>query len=196
MNYKTIFSLLTLIGILTACKSYKIKVYSLNRNIEYIETNGVKKPYATNPNKSIVFISDSTVNYTKIYGGLGTSTTIQYRISNDTLILKSHDIYGKNLNENNPDFSYLYLINNDSLTSLQNNEKYYSDTYKKRIYKKPIGFYIVYENKAYKINSQKNADQIYRKIKNVDNERFIELDKDIAKKRYGINRKYKTLVYK
>lgn len=92
------------------------------------------------------------------------------------------------MTENKPDFSYPYLINNDSLTSLQNNEKYYSDTYKKRIYKKPIGFYIVYENKAYKINSQKSVDRIYRKIKNVDTERFIELDKENAKKKYGINR--------
>lgn len=89
MNYKKIVSFLTLIGILTACKSYKIRVYSLNRNIEFIETDGVKKPYATNPKKTIVFVSDSTVNYTEIYGGIGASTTIQYRLSNDTLIFKS-----------------------------------------------------------------------------------------------------------
>ena len=45
MNYKIIFPLLTLIGFLTSCNSYKIKVYSLSRNIEYAETNGKERLY-------------------------------------------------------------------------------------------------------------------------------------------------------
>lgn len=152
--------------------------------------------FAKNPNKSIVFISDSTVNYTKIYGHLGASTTIKYRTSNDTLILESKDIYGKNMTENNPDFSNLYIVNNDSLTSLKNNEKYYSTDYLKSTSKKPKGFYIVYMNKAYKIKSQKSANRVLGKIENMDTDRFVELDRDFAKKKYGINRKYKTLEYK
>jgi hypothetical protein len=168
----------------------------LSRNIASIETDGKKRMFATEPNKSIVFISDSTVNYAKIYGHLGASTTIKYRKSNDTLILESKDIYGINLTENNPDFSNLYLINNDSLTSLMNNEKYFSTDYLKSSSKKPKGFYIVYENKAYKIKSQKSADRILGKIQNMDANRFVEMDRDFAEKKYGINRKYKTLVYK
>ena len=195
MKYKIIFILLTLIGFLTSCKSYKIKVYSLSKNIELIETDGKTRMFGSEPNKSIVFISDSTVNYSKIYGHLGASTTIKYRKSNDTLILESQDIYGKNLSENNPDFSNLYLISNDSLTSLMNNEKYYSTDYLKSSSKKPKGFYIVYENKAYKIKSQKSADRILGKIENIDANRFIELDKNIAEKKYGIDKKYKTLEY-
>ena len=196
MNYKIIFPFLTLIGFLISCKTHKIKVYSLSRNIEYIETDGKQRMFASEPNKSIVFISDSTVNYSKIYGHLGASTTIKYRKSNDTLILESQDIYGKNLTENNPNFSNLYLINNDSLTSLMNNEKYYSTDYLKSSTKKPKGFYIVYENKPYKIKSQKSADRILGKIQDMDANRFVELDRDFAKKKYGINRKYKTLEYK
>ncbi len=196
MNCKIIFPLLILIGFLTACKPYKIKVYSLSRNIEYIETDGKSRMFASEPNKSIVFISDSTVNYSKIYGHLGASTTIKYRKSNDTLILESQDIYGKNLTENNPDFYNLYLISNDSLTSLINNEKYYSTDYLKSSSKKPKGFYIVYKNKVYKIKSQKSADRILGKIQNMDANRFVELDRDFAKKKYGINRKYKTIEYK
>ena len=196
MNYKIIFPVLTLIGFLTSCNSYKVKVYSLSRNIELIETNGNKRMFATEPNKSIVFVSDSTVNYAKIYGHLGASTTIKYRKSNDTLIFESQDIYGKNLTENNPDFSNLYLISKDSLTSLMNNEKYYSTDYLKSSSEKPKGFYIIYENKAYKIKSQKSADRILGKIQNMDANRFVELDKDFAKKKYGINEKYKTLEYK
>ena len=191
MNYKTIFSLLTLIGLLAACKSYKIKVYSLNRNIEYIETDGVKKPYATNPNKSIVFISDSTVNYTKIYGGLGASTTIEYRISNDTLILKSQDIYGNNLTENNPDFSYLYLINNDSLTSLQNNEKYYSVSYTKSKTKKFEPFYLIVNNQKIKLDNRRKAIRKLKKLIDQGKD-WTELDKEIAKSEYGIPTKFRT----
>ena len=196
MNYKIIFPLLTLIGFLSSCNSYKMKVYSLSRNIEYVETNGKERLYAKSPNKSIIFISDSTVNYSKIYGHLGAVTTIKYKISNDTLILEPKDIYGKKLTENNPDFSNLYLVSNDSLTSLVNNEKYYSTDYLKNSSENPKGFYIIYENKAYKIKSQKSADRILGKIENMDSKRFIELDKEIAEKKYGINRKYKTLKYK
>lgn len=196
MNHKLIFPLLTLIGILTSCRSYKIKAYSLSRNIEYVETDGQMRMFAAEPNKSIVFISDSTVNYSKIYGHLGASTTIKYRKFNDTLFLESQDIYGKDLTENYPDFSNLYLISNDSLTSLMNKEKYYSTDYLKSLSEKPKGFYIVYENKVYKIRNQKGADRILGGIKNMNVNRFIELDKDFAKKKYGINKKYKTLEYK
>lgn len=196
MNYKIIFPLLTLIGFLTSCNSYKIKVYSLSRNIEYVETNGKERLYAKSPNKSIIFISDSTVNYSKIYGHLGAVTTIKYKISNDTLFLEPKDIYGKNLTDNNPDFSNIYLVSNGSLTSLVNNEKYYSTDYLKNSSEKPKGFYIIYGNKAYKIKSQKSADRILGKIQNMDANRFVELDKDFAKRKYGINRKYKTLEYK
>ena len=196
MNYKIIFPLLTLIGFLTSCNSYKIKVYSLSRNIEYVETNGKERLYAKSPNKSIIFISDSTVNYSKTYGHLGAVTTIKYKISNDTLILEPKDIYGKNLTDNNPDFSNIYLVSNDSITSLKNDEKYFSTDYLKSSSEKPKGFYIIYKNKAYKIKSQRSADRILGKIENMDSKRFIELDKDIAKQRYGINKKYKTLEYK
>ena len=196
MNYKIIFPLLTLIGFLTSCNSYKIKVYSLSRNIEYVETNGKERLYAKSPNKSIIFISDSNVNYSKIYGHLGAVTTIKYKISNDTLILEPKDIYGKNLTDNNPDFSNIYLVSNDSITSLKNDEKYFSTDYPKSSSEKPKGFYIIYKNKAYQIKSQRSADRILGKIENMDSKRFIELDKDIAKQRYGINKKYKTLEYK
>jgi hypothetical protein len=197
MNYKILFPLLTLIGILASCKSkYKIQTFSLNRNIQICDSCSQRKVWASGPKKSIILISDSTLNYTRIVGHIGATTKIKYKLSSDTLILNSIDIYGKKVAHNFQDFSSLYLINKDSLTSLQNDEKYYSVAYKKRIYKKPIGFYIVYENKAHKIKSQKSADRILGEIKNIDAERFIELDKDIAKKRYGVNRKYKTLEYK
>ena len=195
MNYKIIFPLLTLIGFITSCKSYKIKVYSLSRNIEYIEADGKKRMYATEPNKSIVFISDSTVNYSKIYGHLGASTSIKYRISNDTLILETQDIYGKNLTENNPDFSNLYLINNDSLTSLTNNEKYYSESNLKSKRKKGFEqFYFIIDNQKYKMTNRRNA---IRFVKKLDPEsEYKVLDKRIAKSEYGISEEYLTFIIK
>ena len=191
MNYKIIFPLLTLIGLITSCKSYKIKVYSLSRKIEYIETDEKKRMYATEPNKSIVFISDSTVNYTKIYGHLGASTTIKYRKLNDTLILESQDIYGQNLTENNPDFSNLYLINNDSLTSLQNEEKYYSVSYTKSKTKKFEPFYLIVNNQKIKLDNRRKAIRKLKKL--IDQEKdWTELDKEVAKSEYGIPTKFRT----
>ncbi len=168
----------------------------MSRNIQFCDSCEQRKVWSSSPKKSIVLVSDSTLNYTRIVGHVGATTKIKYKLSKDTLILKSTDIYGKKVADNFKGFSNLYLINNDSLTSLKNDEKYYSETYEKRIYKKPIGFYIVYKNKTYKIKSQKSADRVLGKIENMDTNRFVELDKDFAKNRYGINIKYKTLEYK
>ena len=194
MNYRIIILLLTFIGLLTSCKSYKTKVYSLSRDVELIETDGKERMYARNPNKSIVFISDSTLNYSKIYGGLGASTTIKYRISNDTLILKSKDIYGKDLTENNPDYSRLYLMNNDSLTSLQNDEKYYSTSYTKSKSKKFQPFYLIINNQKYKMDNRRSAIRFVKKLD--PKSEYKVLDKKTAKAEFGINEKYLTLVVK
>lgn len=171
MNYRIITLFLTVIGLLTSCKSYKTKVYSLSRDVKLIETDGNERMYARNPNKSIIFISDSTLNYSKIYGHIGASTTIKYKISNDTLTLESKDIYGKNLTENNPDFSKLYLMTNDSLTSLQNDEKYYSVSYTKSKSKKFQPFYLIIDNQKYKMSNRRSAIRFVKKLdcNSVDN---------------------------
>tara|TARA_R110002124_G_scaffold208823_1_gene375176 strand:+ start:1220 stop:1630 length:411 start_codon:yes stop_codon:yes gene_type:complete len=135
------------------------------------------------------------VNYSKIYGHLGASTSIKYRISNDTLILETQDIYGKNLTENNPDFSNLYLINNDSLTSLTNNEKYYSESNLKSKRKKGFEqFYFIIDNQKYKMTNRRNA---IRFVKKLDPEsEYKVLDKRIAKSEYGISEEYLTFIIK
>jgi hypothetical protein len=147
--------------------------------------------YATEPNKSIVFISDSTVNYTKIYGHIGASTTIKYRKSNDTLFLESQDIYGQNLTENNPDFSNLYLINNDSLTSLLNEEKYYSVSYTKSKTKKFEPFYLIVNNEKIKLENRRKAIRKLKKLIDLEKD-WTELDKEVAKSEYGIPTKFRT----
>src|SRR5690554_679217 len=151
MNYKLIFTLLILIGIFASCKSrYKMQTYSLSRNIQFCDSCDQRKVWTSDPKKSIVLVSDSTLNYTRIVGHIGATTKIKYELSNDTLILKSTDIYGKKVVDNFQDFSNIYLINNDSLTSLQNDEKYYSVSYTKSKTKKFEPFYLIVNNEKIK----------------------------------------------
>ena len=194
MKYKTIIPLLILLGIIASCKTnYKIQAYSLDRQLQYCDSCETRKVWAeSDAKKSIILVSDSTLNYSIIYGHIGSSTKIKYRISNDSLILESKDIYGNELKTDNLNFSNVYLYSTDSLISLQNNEKYYANKPRE----KANHFYIVYENNVYKIKSQKSADRILKKIDSIDASRFEILNKEIAKRKYGINKKYKTFEYK
>ena len=193
MKYKTIILLLTLLGIIASCKTnYKIQAYSLDRNLKFCDSCETRKVWAeSDAKKSIVLVSDSTLNYSIIYGHIGSSTKIKYRISNDTLILEPKDIYGKELKTEKSNFSNVYLYSTDSLISLQNNERYYINKPKE----KTNHFYIVYKNKVHRIKSQRSADRILRKIEPIDTNRLKILNKKIAKLKYGISEKYKTFEY-
>ena len=196
MNFRITFPLLALIGILTSCKSrYKIQPYSLNRSIQVCDSCEQRKIWASNPTKSIVLVSDSTLNYTKSYAGLGASTTIKYRIVNDTLTMESYDVYGKNMTENNADFSNLYLYNKDSLTGLNNNEKYYSKYYLKSKRKKGFEqFYFIIDGQKYKMTSRRNAIRFVKKLDSKNEYRVLE--KKIAKLKYGISEEFLTFILK
>lgn len=192
MNSKILLSLLTLIGILSSCKSrFQIQTYSLNRKIKFCDACEQRKVWSSNPIKSIVLISDSTLNYIKSYGGIGTSKKIKYNISNDTLNIDKIDVYGQNLTERNSDFSRQYLINKDSLVSLENDEKYYSNSYQKNKPKKIASFYIVIGNREIKIDNKRKAIRELKKLIKKERE-LIELDVKIAKSKYGISEIYKT----
>jgi hypothetical protein len=193
MNYKIIIPLLSLIGIIASCKTnYKIQAYSLDRQLQFCDSCETRKVWAeSNAKKSIILISDSTLNYSIIYGHIGSSTKIKYRISNDSLILEPKDIYGKELKTKKSNFSNVYLYSTDSLISLQNNERYYINKPKE----KTDHFYIVYKNKVHRIKSQRSADRILRKIEPIDTNRLKILNKEIAKRKYGISKKYKTFKY-
>jgi len=194
MKYKMIVPLLILFEIIVSCKSnYKTQVYSLDRQIQFCDSCETRKVWAkSDAKKSIVLVSDSTLNYSIIYGHIGSSTQIKYKISNDSLILGSKDIYGKELKTDNSNFSNTYLYSTDSLISLQNDERYYAEKPRE----KAKHFYIVYKNRVHRIKSQRSADRIFRKIEPIDTTRLKVLNKDVAKLKYGINKKYKTFEYK
>ena len=192
MNLKITFLLLTLIGIISSCKSkYKIQAYSLSKNIQTCDICKTRKVWNSNPIKSIILISDSTLNYVKSYGGIGVSKKIKYKISNDTLNIDTIDIYGQNLTEKKSDFSKLYLINKDSLTSLENDEKYYSSSFQKRKTKKFEPFYLIMDDQKIKLDSQRKAIRKLKKLIRLKRE-WTEMDSEIAKSEYGIPTECKT----
>jgi hypothetical protein len=192
MNYRIIIYQVIFFAILVSCKpTFKMQVYSVDRQIHFCDSCDNRKLSAKLPKKSIVLISDSTLNFTTIYGGLGNSTKIKYRLSNDSLILKTEDIYGRKLENVFEDFSAFYKYSADSLISLQNDEKYYSDSYINSKTKKGFEpFFIIIDNKKHKITGKKRARRILKKVNPEDN--FAELDKDIAKSKYGIEKRFKT----
>ena len=177
----------TLFVILISCKTnYRSKAYEFNRELKFEKVNGVAHVFPqTNCKKSIVIVSDSTLNYSVTYGDIGKSTTIKYKRLNDILKIDTVDIYNRKSFQKctNEIFGYEYIYSNDSLIGKNNGEKYYVINTNEK--KEP--FFIVYRDKVYKIRNQKNFYQLFRKIKQYNPEGFIILDKDIAKKKYGIN---------
>ena len=196
MNCKTIFSLLTLIVTLVACKSkYKIQQYALVNNIKLCDSCDQKKVWTGSPRKSIVIVSDSTLNYTRIVGGFGASTKIKYQIINDTLSLKTLDIYGRSVPENFKDYSDAYLYNSDSLISLKNNEKYFSANYLESINNKFEHYYVIVDNKKIKFTNRKKAVRVLKRLVK-QNRELIELNKESAFLNHGISKEFRTYITK
>jgi len=124
-----IITILILIGILISCKSnYRYRAYEFDRGIEWKIIDGIKKPFPkTYVKKSIVFISDSTLNYNIQYGGIGASTTIKYKIDNNSLIIDTVDIYNRKSFQGftNEIFGVKIQYSNDSLIDKKHLQKYY-----------------------------------------------------------------------
>ena len=90
--------------------------------------NGIKKPMPKSYiNKSIVIVSDSTLNYTVLLGDIGASTTIRYKIENELLKVDSVDIYNRKSFQGYTDeiFGVYFHYAKDSLTNKRNGQKYY-----------------------------------------------------------------------
>jgi hypothetical protein len=118
-----------------SCKTkYKISSYEFDRGLKFENVNGTLKPFPkTYIHKSIILISDSTLNYTVRYGDIGASTTIKYKITDNVMIIDSIDIYNRKSFQSytNEIFENNFLYSKDSLTDIGNNDKYYVDKVKK-----------------------------------------------------------------
>lgn len=86
-------------------------------------------------NRSIILISDSVLNYSIRFGGLGASTSIKYTIVDCLMVVDSVDIYGrKHFQEFAADiFKHTFLYSKDSILNLNNDNKYFSERYIRRL---------------------------------------------------------------
>ena len=82
--------------------------------------------------KSIALKNDSILEFSKLYGRLGSLMTMRYVIINNELIIDSTDIGGYYI----PEISNVYFIySKDSLINKKTNETYYNQKYLKKTYK-------------------------------------------------------------
>ena len=155
-----------------------------------------KKPtYRANNSKRIIIIeNDTTLRFTELIGCLGNTNTLDYKKENGLLKVSgitdtkqegifslATDLYGSELK-----------IETDSLVIKKTGEVFYADKFlKSKANQKFQEFYIVKDDIKKKI-TKSNFKRI---LTNPDLENYtsFEMDKDDAKREYGIDTKYKTL---
>lgn len=175
---KKILTICSILILITACKMTKPTFTSVRGK------------------QTIIIENDSIIRYTKLYGHLGSSMTMNYyktdrnilliENGNDTIIKNgktylSNHLYGES-----------FVIYSDSLINRKSGQIYYSEKYiKSKENKKFIPFYIILENKKQKI-TKSNFKRILTNI-NLEEYKSAELNKKAAKKKYGIDKKYTTI---
>ncbi|QNK78297.1 hypothetical protein H7F37_04210 [Winogradskyella sp. PAMC22761] len=130
MKNLKIVLILIIIGLSLSCKSnYGFKTYVFDDGLELEKVNGIDKPkIRTTMRRSIVIVSDSTLNYNVMIHDFGASTTIKYKLENELLKIDTVDIYNRNSFQNYAEeiFGLTYKYSKDSLTDIRNGQKYYS----------------------------------------------------------------------
>ena len=130
MKKLNIVFILIIIGLNFSCKSnYGFQTYVFDNGLEFEKLDGIEKPkIRTTMRRSIVIVSDSTLNYTVMIHDFGASTTIKYKLENELLKIDSVDIYNRNSFQNYTEeiFGLTYKYSKDSLTDIRNGQKYYS----------------------------------------------------------------------
>lgn len=130
MKKLNIVFILIIIGLNFSCKSnYGFQTYVFDNGLEFEKLDGIEKPkIRTTMRRSIVIVSDSTLNYTVMIHDFGASTTIKYKLENELLKIDSVDIYNRNSFQNYAEeiFGLTYKYSKDSLTDIRNGQKYYS----------------------------------------------------------------------
>lgn len=149
---------------------------------------------STTNNKSIILISDTTLNYIIRFGGLGVSTTIEYTISDNELIVDTVDIYNRSSFQNidNDIFGYRFYYYRDSLVGINNNELYYSNKFIKKEHNpsKSPSIYLVFNNKKYKLNRINRSR--FKRIFSSEDYTLNKLCNKVAKEKYSIDLKSVT----
>ncbi len=194
---KLIVQTLTLVIVafilMISCKTKSnLQGYTLDRNLKFCDTCEDKKAWMeSNVKKYITFETDSILNYTVIYGHLGSSAKIKYRITNDTLITDKESLNGIPLTKENSEkeFANKFLYAKDSLRNIETGELFYSD----EIRKKENGFNpicLIKDEKIIKLETRRKAIRYFKKSD--PNKKLNPVNQDTAKIKYGIDRMYVT----
>jgi hypothetical protein len=133
--------------------------------------------------KSIIIISDSTLNYSIKFGGIGAATTIGYSKIDSVLVIDSIDIYGRKSFQEFTDeiFNHEFFFSKDSLVNLVNGEKYFNNYTGNRNTKH---CYIIINNKKRRI-TRFNGKRILTEIDTTKQE--LKPANSSEKMKYGIN---------
>jgi len=187
------FLISTAIILMISCKSkYDIQGYTLDRNLKFCDSCADKKVWAeTNVKKSIILISDSILNYSVIYGHIGSLAKIEYRISNDTLIMGKKSLNGIPLVNLDIDkeFANKFLYSKDSLRNIETRELFYANSGRNKK-NKFDQFYVVLSDTIIKLDNRRKAIRVIKKID--PEKKFKLINKDSAKIQYGIAKRFST----
>ena len=120
--------IITVFAVVSCKTSFKVQVYRFEPAIDFDvhDENQIREKIAESDVKSITLRNDSVLEYKKRYGGLYSSTSINYKIMNNELIIDSLNHAGHDV----PDVTSMhFLYSQDSLINKKTNEKYYNQKY-------------------------------------------------------------------
>lgn len=147
-----------------------------------------------NYRRTITVINDTILSYSEINGCFGNSNTLNYKNINGKFIVRGNPNTKKSgLFSLSTDLSGSELkISTDSIVIVKTGEILYDVNYlTKEAEKQFQNFYIIIENKKIFVTS-KNYDELFTDI-DLQNYILKELKKASAKRRYGIDKRYRTL---
>ena len=153
-----------------------------------------KQIYQSSSKRVIIIENDSILRHSELIGCFGNSNTLNYKKENGIVKVSGNlktkqegifslatDLYGSELK-----------IEKDSLIIKQTGEIFYGEKFLKLKTEKAFEiFYIVLNGNKKKIK-RSNIEEILTNT-NLESFEITEMDKDLAKKKYGISKKYKTL---
>lgn len=163
--------------------------------ITFLGSCTLKKPkYKSSNSKRIIIIeTDKTIRYSEIFGGIGTSGTLNYKKQGKRIKIEgikgteqegyyrlATDLIGAEL-----------IVEKDSLVIENTKEVFYSKGYLKKERKNQfIILYIIHKGNKLKITKW-NGKRILKKI-DFDKYTIVEISDEKVKNKYGINQNHKA----
>ncbi|GGD36351.1 hypothetical protein [Flavobacterium orientale] len=154
-----------------------------------------EKVYKSNEccSRTVTIVNDTILKYFERIGSFTTANTLNYKLDNGVYKVarnpnenpKSSFTLGNDLSESE------LIISKDSLVIVKTGVVFYDENYlEQKLEKEFLNFYIIRDKKITFITAS-----IFNELK-FGNYTFIELDRKKAKRKYGIDEKYKTFILK